>query len=194
MENNKTIMEKKKFVSLDLLRAISALIVAFGHSRFIMLLPSSEVANMGYLNKFIYFIAGFGPQAVIVFFVLSGFFITRSIDNSLKKDSFSLKNYFTDRYFRLSIVAIPAVILTLLLDRLSFEFFESQTLYFERFDWMDNTSYRIETFLGNIFYLQTLFFTSFGSNGPLWSLAYEWWFYVLAPFLLIPVKFHKVVV
>lgn len=171
-----------KFSTLDLLRALSALLVAWGHSRFVMLKLSAEVPDLNYVNKLIYFIAGFGPQAVLVFFVLSGFFITRSIFNSFEKETFSFKSYFIARFFRLSVVAIPAVFLTLVLDNLSFNLFSSYYLYKQNLGWIDSTSYSFFTFIGNIAYLQTLIANSFGSNGPLWSLAYEWWFYVLAPF------------
>jgi hypothetical protein len=175
------------FASLDFLRAISAFLVAWGHSRFLMLVPSAEVNDITIIDKIIYFLAGFGPQAVIVFFVLSGFFITRSIENRLSKNTFSLKDYFIDRYFRLSVVAIPAIVLTFVLDQFAFNFFHKDLLYLQRCeDWLDSSSYTLQTFFGNIFYLQTLFYNSFGSNGPLWSLAYEWWFYVLAPFVSLP--------
>lgn len=187
----------ENYSTLDFLRAISALIVAWGHSRFIMLVPSAEVVELSILDKIIYFISGFGPQAVIVFFVLSGFFISRSIEKRIALNSFSLKTYFKDRYFRLSVVAIPAILITLILDNSALNLFDKQSFYLNRLDWLDSTSYSSEVFFGNIFYLQTLFYNSFGSNGPLWSLAYEWWFYVLAPFLILPMrkrKFHHLTI
>src|SRR6202030_1593882 len=36
-------------------------------------------------------------------------------------------------------------------------------------------------FLGNLFFVQTILCRTFGSNGPLWSLANEFWYYVLFP-------------
>ncbi len=39
-------------------------------------------------------------------------------------------------------------------------------------------------FFGNLFFLQTIFCPTFGSNGPLWSLANEFWYYVLFPVAL----------
>jgi peptidoglycan/LPS O-acetylase OafA/YrhL len=35
------------------------------------------------------------------------------------------------------------------------------------------------TFVGNVMQLQEITVPSLGSNGPLWSLANEWWYYVL---------------
>jgi len=40
------------------------------------------------------------------------------------------------------------------------------------------THLSLDTFLGNLMQLQTIVVSSFGSNGPLWSLANEWWYYV----------------
>ena len=143
--------------SLDFLRASSALTVAWGHSRFLIIVPSAEVESISVINQLIYFLAGFGPQAVIIFFVLSGFFIARSIEARISINKFCLKDYFTDRYFRLSTVAIPAVILTLILDIYAIFFFGKSEFYYQRLDWLDNSSFSLQTFIGNLFYLQTVF-------------------------------------
>jgi peptidoglycan/LPS O-acetylase OafA/YrhL len=37
----------------------------------------------------------------------------------------------------------------------------------------------LKTFIGNFLMLETVAVESLGSNGPLWSLAYEWWYYCL---------------
>jgi peptidoglycan/LPS O-acetylase OafA/YrhL len=44
------------------------------------------------------------------------------------------------------------------------------------------------TFLGNLFFLQTVASPVFGSNAPLWSLANEFWYYVLFPLLFCSLK------
>ena len=38
--------------------------------------------------------------------------------------------------------------------------------------------------LGNLFFLQKIFVPVFCNDGPLWSLAYEFWYYILFPLLL----------
>jgi peptidoglycan/LPS O-acetylase OafA/YrhL len=40
------------------------------------------------------------------------------------------------------------------------------------------------TFVGNVFFLQGILVPSFGTNGPLWSLSYEFWYYIMFPLLL----------
>jgi peptidoglycan/LPS O-acetylase OafA/YrhL len=39
----------------------------------------------------------------------------------------------------------------------------------------------LTTFLGNLAFLQTIYVPTFGSNGPMWSLANEFWYYVIFP-------------
>ncbi|HTP26786.1 MAG TPA: acyltransferase family protein, partial [Anaeromyxobacteraceae bacterium] len=39
------------------------------------------------------------------------------------------------------------------------------------------------TLIGNLFFLMTAYVPVWGTNGPLWSLKFEWWFYVLYPLL-----------
>lgn len=40
-------------------------------------------------------------------------------------------------------------------------------------------------FLGNLFFLQSIFVPVFGSDGPLWSLANEFWYYILFPLAVV---------
>lgn len=44
-------------------------------------------------------------------------------------------------------------------------------------------SQTLSTFFSNIFFLQTITAPVFGSNGPLWSLANEFWYYLLFPLM-----------
>jgi len=42
----------------------------------------------------------------------------------------------------------------------------------------------LPNFLGNLFFLQGVLVPPFGSNTPLWSLSYEFWYYLLFPMML----------
>jgi peptidoglycan/LPS O-acetylase OafA/YrhL len=42
----------------------------------------------------------------------------------------------------------------------------------------------LKTLAGNLFLVQDAITPVWGTNGPLWSLKYEWWFYMLYPLLL----------
>jgi peptidoglycan/LPS O-acetylase OafA/YrhL len=43
----------------------------------------------------------------------------------------------------------------------------------------------IKTFIGNLFFLQGILVDQYGLNNPLWSLSYEFWYYILFPCLIL---------
>jgi peptidoglycan/LPS O-acetylase OafA/YrhL len=50
---------------------------------------------------------------------------------------------------------------------------------------LDNTlsgTINLPTLLGNLFMLQGILVNNLGTNSPLWSLSYEWWYYCLFAF------------
>jgi peptidoglycan/LPS O-acetylase OafA/YrhL len=52
---------------------------------------------------------------------------------------------------------------------------------------MGEYSADLSTFLANMFFMQTITSPVFGLNGPLWSLANEFWYYMLFPLLVIAI-------
>ena len=83
---------------------------------------------------------------------------------------------------------IPGLLFGLLWDKLGSTIFASSGVYSHPLESFASaivqTRMGIGTFLGNVFFLQTIVCPTFGSNGPLWSLANEFWYYVLFPVLL----------
>lgn len=59
--------------TLDFLRWVSAFLVLTGHVRAMFFPPYEKLLSADILTKVFYLITGFGHQAVMVFFVLSGF-------------------------------------------------------------------------------------------------------------------------
>lgn len=143
-----------------------------------------QIEGPGVFNTLFYFLTALGHQAVIIFFVLSGFFVGGSVLNSGR--NFSFVSYALARLVRLWVVLIPALGLTLLLDTvLAVQF--PEVLAGELKDlWnsgptVGSYSADISTFAGNMLFLQTILVPVFGTNGPLWSLANEFWYYVMFP-------------
>jgi len=114
-----------------------------------------------------------GYEAVMVFFVLSGFFISNSIFKSISQNRWSWYIYIVNRVTRLWIVLIPALFLTLFWAELRINFFHDIVRFYGVLDW--------KVFLGNLLFLQGISVPSFGLNNPLWSLSYEFWYYILFP-------------
>lgn len=181
---------EQKFYWLDLFRGLSALIVFFGHLRIICIkdIPFDQLSMFG---KVFFLLTGFAHQAVMVFFVLSGFFIIKSIHESYQQSRWSFRDYAVNRLSRLWIVLIPALIFGFAFDKIGLAYFSDSMGYSNQIRYfMDlNVASKLqpEIFAGNIVFLQTILVPTFGSNGPLWSLANEFWYYVLFPLLYFAV-------
>lgn len=105
----------------------------------------------------------FGQEAVIVFFILSGFVIMHSTDAHADK---SFRAYLRRRFFRIYPIFLLALAVSYVLSR----------------TW----SFDARSLLGNLLMLQDVsfekpgvLFGTFEHNLPLWSLSYEWWFYMM---------------
>ena len=121
----------------------------------------------------------------MVFFVLSGFLISASVIKRHFLNTWSWYDYILDRSSRLYVVLIPGLLLGLLWDKSGSSLFGSTGLYSGPFVSLGLVNVQNQlspkVFLGNLFFLQTIVCPTFGSNGPLWSLANEFWYYVLFP-------------
>ncbi|MEM8720415.1 MAG: acyltransferase [Cyanobacteria bacterium P01_G01_bin.39] len=178
-------MKQQRFFWLDVVRGLCAVAVCTGHLRVMLFIDYSELQSASVINKILYFVTGIGHQAVMIFFVLSGFFVGGSILKS--RANFSWIEYFIARLSRLWIVLIPALLFTFLIDQLIqavapnilagayYSLWNSGPLQDQSY------SNSWETFLGNTFFLQKILTPIYGTNDPLWSLTNEFWYYILFP-------------
>jgi peptidoglycan/LPS O-acetylase OafA/YrhL len=173
---------------LDLIRAVAAWAVMWGHLRGLFFVDFPETPQHSAWLGAIYFLTGFGHQAVMVFFVLSGFFISSAIFKRHATQTWSWSEYAIDRATRLYVVLVPGLLFGALWDTVGSRTFAETGLYAHP---LVNLGYavardglNVRDFLGNLFFLQTIVCRTFGSNAPLWSLANEFWYYVLFPLSL----------
>jgi peptidoglycan/LPS O-acetylase OafA/YrhL len=103
-----------------------------------------------------------GTESVLVFFVLSGFLVGGKVIERLAEGTFDLRSYVIDRVTRIWTPLIPALVWSAVV-----AFWVGKPV-----SWVDLG--------GNFLGLQVSVFHCFAENIPLWSLAYEIWFYVLA--------------
>jgi peptidoglycan/LPS O-acetylase OafA/YrhL len=163
--------QKSRLVRLEALRGFAAFYVVLFH-----LLPPKFYLfglNIGMLFRF-------GPESVIVFFVLSGFVIKYTYEKSRDK---SFWYYFTRRFIRLYIPLLFIFLMGYLIKCYS----EGAM-----------TNPELTTLLGNLFMLQDVITLkphvlsgTYMGNGVLWSLSYEWWFYMLFFLLVSKIKADK---
>src|SRR4051812_31706693 len=99
---------------MDAMRALAAMAVLSDHARNILFLDAT--ARLSAPWKIFYFATGFGQQAVMIFFVLSGYWITKTVVRRNAEGRFAWSDYAIDRLSRLWIVLIPALILGAVLD------------------------------------------------------------------------------
>jgi peptidoglycan/LPS O-acetylase OafA/YrhL len=178
-----------------MVRGLAALLVLIGHLRAFVFHSYDKLTNPGPLDTAFWIVTGVGHQAVMIFFVLSGFFITRSIVIDTRRRRFSWFEYPIKRLTRLWTVLIPCLILTFFWDSLGISLSHSAF-----YDGQLNAIYHsgpisggggadltLSTFIKNVLFLQTIVAPTFGSNGPLWSLANEFWYYLMFPLLYISI-------
>jgi len=177
---------KNRNETLDLVRGLSAVAVMASHLRGFLIDDFGKLASPGVLAKLFYFATGLGNQAVMIFFVLSGFFVGGGVCKALKSKRFSWLNYAIARLIRLWMALLPALLLTLACDLVGRHF--APDIYngslrhlFCSGPTPGENSFTPGAFFGNLIFLQTIKVSCFGSNAPLWSLANEFWYYVLFP-------------
>ncbi|MGE3987631.1 acyltransferase family protein [Pseudorhodoplanes sp.] len=141
----------EKVIAIEGLRAACSIYVFLSHL---------VIAGLGIKSPAV-FPLFFGQEAVIVFFIVSGFVIALSVG----RGDLSFRDYLRHRLLRIYPIFLLALVL-------------SGALAGFHFDWKDS--------LGNLLMLQDfaggkpgVLFDTFAGNAALWSLSYEWWFYLM---------------
>lgn len=135
--------------------------VLLSHTRNDFFLPYNMLPDgqQGPLAFLFYFVCRLGHEAVIAFFVISGFLVGGRGLEKIMTNTFNNKSYIIDRAVRIGIPLVASIIF----------FFITSQFIGQRFEWL--------TAVGNLFSLQGVLCQSLVS--PFWSLSYEVWFYIL---------------
>jgi peptidoglycan/LPS O-acetylase OafA/YrhL len=146
-----------KLRELDCLRGFAASYVFLGHL---------IIAHLGVTQPLVRMFFQFGQEAVMIFFLLSGFVIAYSV-----REGMPLRSYLILRARRIYPIYLAALAIAY------------ACASFKQGQW---AAIRGHDLLGNLLMLQDLsflkpgvWFDSYQGNLPLWSLSYEWWFYML---------------
>ena len=170
--------ESMHSVLISLLRGLAAIEVAAAHLRSEFYPGLRTLPDPSLWYQALAFLTGFAHQAVVVFFLISGWLVGGSLLNKWGKPD-ALKLYAIDRFSRLWTVLVPTFLLMLAIGIVTGE------LNPGAFDASADNPYSALVFAANLVGLQTILLPEYGGNYPLWSLANETWYYVLFPLLML---------
>lgn len=156
---------------LDLIRGLAAWVVMWDHARSLLFVGYQQLQNPNRFTEVLFFFTGFGHEAVMVFFVLSGFLISSAIISRRISGSWSWRDYAIDRLSRLYVVLIPGLLFGFFWDRAGSYLFASKGFYTHVVEGFGlavvQNRITLGNFFGNLFFLQGIVCPTFGSNGPL---------------------------
>lgn len=174
----------KSFIAMA--RWMAALVVVLAHLRAILFV-GWDALPAGAHNIAVatfYALTSFSHEAVIVFFVLSGFLVGGVNFDRALRGRFDAGSYGIDRFTRIYVTLLPALVLTVVADQVGMRMLDwtgyydgTNPLMAERFVPAIQAKQGASIFLGNLFMIQPVYVPVLGSNFPLWSLSYEVWFY-----------------
>src|SRR3569832_160361 len=165
MDNLPPVKNAPTLVTLDILRASAALLVVAEHARNAVFVPYGALppAQHNAATQALYLLTRLGQEAELVFFVLSGFLVGGQVIRRAREGRFSGRDYTVDRATRIFLPLAPAVI------------FAAVAGYVAHGQPLDPAQ-----IAGNAIGLNGIAVDTLALNAPLWSLAYEIWFYILA--------------
>lgn len=169
---------------LNAARWISASAVVVYHTKQNLFPRHADLHGSTLLTRAFFVLTAFGHEAVIVFFVLSGFLVGGISSLKALQGRFSLKDYAVGRFSRIYVVLIPALLLTAVLDVIGLHHFGQAPAYdqahvVDGVTRLASSSLTVPVLIGNLLMLDGIGAEQFGSNGPVWSLVCEWWYYVI---------------
>jgi|GEM_PF-2093953 len=172
-----TPIDERTSAVLDVMRWVAALVVVLTHVNDQVFLSMAETPEESRTLTFMAWklISASGNEAVIVFFVISGYLVGgAALAEFLRDGDIKLSNYMLRRCARLYTVLIPALVIGATLDIVGSQLSGGETVYADRLHHLT-----LAGFLGNLFYLQNIFVETFGTNDALWSLTNEFFYYVM---------------
>lgn len=165
---------KPHYYWLDTMRFLAAFMVLLSHARNTFSPPFGDlpIDQQNIFSMAFTLFCRMGHEAVIVFFVLSGFLVGGRGFERIKDGSMNVGSYAIDRFARICPPLLAAIL---------FYYITSLVI--------PGTPYSWATAIGNLFSLQGICCKSLVS--PFWSLSYEVWFYIILGALALLLKAKK---
>lgn len=156
---------RPRLLALDLMRGLAALLVLISHLRGDCFVEYGALpASQHNLLATIFFAATrTAHEAVMVFFVLSGFVVGGEVLARVRQHRFQIRDYSIDRSTRILIPLVPACLFTVAIGLL-----------------LTGEIPPLDQILANMVGLNEVITKNLAFNPVLWSLSYEIWFYIFA--------------
>ncbi|KQP56668.1 hypothetical protein ASF51_01750 [Agreia sp. Leaf283] len=159
---------------MDVVRGLAALLVVVSHARlYIFSAAGVQLDEAPTWLRIALAPTAFGKEAVGVFFVLSGFLVGGQVIRLVRADKFDVVDYGVKRLSRLWSVLIPGLLFTIVID-LMMRIVSGKLASFSLIEGTDS----LQTASCNAVFLMPTRCSTFGTNDSLWSLGYEFWFYI----------------
>lgn len=183
---------------MDFIRATAAILVLLGHSSILFL-------NGSYFSRM-----DIQAIGVLAFFLMSGFLISYSVFRKYDDPGYTFKHFFIDRFSRIYCAFIPALLLVFIVDTMTFSLPMATQENLVNMPWhiptmMDRFNYH--TLFGNLLMLQDFpvfqialrlglidessFIKPYSSGSLFWTIAIEWWIYMLFGVVTISIIRNK---
>lgn len=179
---NKDFSRSKHIPELDGLRGIAILMVMMAH--FFNVDEAQLLIHYPFLGPFLTKISMFGTKGVELFFILSGYLITRILIHSA--DS---QNYFKSFFIRRILRIFPLYYLILLISFFIIPFFSSIPTDAEP---IFKEQWKLWSYVSNVHFFHFVEWDTpnFVNFGHFWTLSVEEHFYLLWPFLIFFIPIH----
>jgi peptidoglycan/LPS O-acetylase OafA/YrhL len=177
------------------LRWIAALLVGYSHIRQNLLVDYSGLRHPGIVDKAIFALANYGHAGVVIFFVLSGYLVGGKAISLFQSDSVATEwqHFFADRFSRIFVVLLPALILSFaVLLYLRTEAANAPFMTSAHWGWAMSapidSDFSLRRWVSASILLNEFISKSLAVDSPLWSLAYEWFYYMAALGLVLAAR------
>lgn len=158
---------------LNISRGAAAALVLFDHVRHLLLADFNQIEHKTVADRLLYLLTGFGHEAVVLFFVISGYLVGGLTIRRWWEKGPDLAYFSAARVSRIYTVLLPTLTIGFALDFCGQRWLNSSGVYNATL----GSQLNLASFVANVFMMQGILANPLGTNGPLWSLAYEWWYY-----------------
>lgn len=161
--------------ALEAVRGLAAFLVVLSHCRLFSYREAQiPITGRSLPEKLLLIPTSFGRESVATFFVLSGYLVGGQVVRQLRSHRFDAVTFLIKRLSRFWVVLLPGLAFTAALDRVSRALFSTDVPFHQG---LGRSGFG--TLMCNVALLMDNRCQPYGTDDSLWSLGYEFWFYLV---------------